>query len=556
MIVFKSSLGMKRRKRGLAAAVAFALVVAACGGDDKATSVTSDAAASGSVTSDAAASGSVTSDAAASGSTEAGNGESGDEGEKSTTLTLTLPQEPESWNYWEVGANALRVPTFYNVQETLVENMPDGTIQPMLAEAWEVSDDGLTVTFTIREAKFHDGTDLDSADVVYSLNKNAESPLGKLSTPYGNVANVEAVDARTVKVSLADPSASFLEEMGNSAGYIVPEGSHESLDLAKEMPGTGPFVFGEYKPDTSLTMTRFEDYWGEKPYFENLNWLFVDDETAALNGLQAGEYDVVVGVLAEGIDRVATFDADPNFQVVFELGGEVSYTFLNVNMPELQDIRVRQAIAYAIDRQPHIDAALAGYGDPTCLMAVPYGVPYNSDYCPYPYDVEKAKALLAEAGASDLVIDFPFVTVAYHPAVMEILVAQLAEVGIKAETRGEDLTTWLDRTWTQGNYEMSQITDSAPISQYGCEGGREPLGKSSTLCIPEFEELLAASDKFVDRDEYLAAMAELTNTFADLAWVIPMFAPKTPQVAKAGLEGIQSVRINNSFDVGNLRWAD
>jgi len=147
-------------------------------------------------------------------------------GEGSTTLTLTLPQEPASWNYWEVGANALRVPTFYNVQETLVENLPDGTIVPMLAEAWEVSEDGLTVTFTIREALFHDGTDLDSADVVYSMNKNAESPLGKLSAVYTNVASVEAVDERTVLVTLNNPSASFIEEMGNSAGYIVPDGAH------------------------------------------------------------------------------------------------------------------------------------------------------------------------------------------------------------------------------------------------------------------------------------------------------------------------------------------
>ena len=476
-------------------------------------------------------------------------------GGRSTTLTLTLPQEPPSWNYWEVGANALRVPTFYNVQETLVENKPDGTIVPMLAESYKTSADGKVFTFTIRKAKFHDGKDLDSADVVYSLNKNAKSPLGKLSAPYGNVASVTAPDARTVVVTLKNPSATFLEEMGNSAGYVVPNGSHEKLDLAKEMPGTGPYVFGEYKPGVSLTMTRFDDYWGNKPYFKDLKWLFVASETAALNGLQAGQYDVVTGVLGEGIDRVKSFESDPKFHVVFELGGEVSYVFLNHNMPELKDIRVRQAIAHSIDRQPHIKAALAGYGDVTCLMAVPYSVKYNSDYCPYPYDPAKAKALLADAGLPKLTIDFPFVTVAYHPTVMEILTSQLAAVGITAKTRGEDLTTWLDRTWTKGNYQMSQITDSAPISQFGCAGGREPLGKSSKLCIPEFEKLLAASDTFIDHDKYIAAMSELTKKFSDLAWVIPMFAPKTPQIARFDIDGVQATRINNSFDVRNLHWS-
>ena len=310
--------------------------------------------------------------------------------ERGTSLTITVPQEPASWNYWKVAANALRVPTFYNVQETLLENLPDGTIIPMLAEAYEVSDDGLTVTFHIREAKFHDGTDLDSADVVYSMNKNAESPTSKLSAVYDNVASIKAPDDRTVVVTLKNPSASFIEEMGMSAGYIVPEDFFENYDPETQMIGTGPYVFGEYKPDTSLTMTRFDDYWGDKPYFTDLTWLFVTDETAALNGLEAGDYDIVAAVVGEGMDRVHSFEENPDFQVAFD-SSEVSYTFLNVNKPELQDIRVRQAIAHAFDRQPYIDAAIAGYGVPTCLMAVPNSVPYNSDYCPYPYDPEKAR---------------------------------------------------------------------------------------------------------------------------------------------------------------------
>jgi len=221
-------------RRTVAAAVSLALIAAACGGDDN------DSTAGGA------------SDTAV--TTAEGAATTVDEGAEGgrTSLTLTLPQEPESWNYWEVGANALRVPTFYNVQETLLENMPDGTIEPMLAEAYEASDDGLTITFTIREAKFHDGTDLDSADVVYSMNKNAESPLGKLSTAYGNVASVVATDPRTVVVTLLNPSASFLEEMGNSAGYVVPEGSHENMDLASEMPGTGPYVFVLHRPHVAV----------------------------------------------------------------------------------------------------------------------------------------------------------------------------------------------------------------------------------------------------------------------------------------------------------------
>ena len=436
-------------RRVLALALSAALVVAACGGDDEDSKPAADTAEESETTAGAA-------------TTEAPSDSepaAAPDSEKSTTLIATLPQEPASWNYWEVAANALRFPTFYNVQETMVEVKPDNTIVPMLAEEWTVSDDGLTYTFTMRAAKFHDGSDLDSADVVYSMETNAKSPTSKLAAPHANVASVTALDERTVEIVLTQPSATFLRELGNSAGYVVPENFLEENDANSVMIGTGPFVFSDYKPDTSLTFTRFEDYWGEKPYFEVIDWRFVDDETAALNGLLAGEYDFVTAVLAEGIERVSTFTEDPEYKVLFETSGEVSYLWLNVNEEPFQDIRVRQAIAHAVNRDEAIEV-YDGYAQTSCLMVVPYAEAYNSDYCPYPYDPEKAKALLAEAGFEDLEIDYPFTTVASHPFTMEVLTQQLGAVGITVKSRGEDLTTWLDKTWTQGNYGMSEIRDS------------------------------------------------------------------------------------------------
>ena len=111
--------------------------------------------------------------------------------------------------------------------------------------------------------KFHDGSDLDAADVVYSMETNATSPLSKLSAPHQNVASVEALDDFTVEIVLTQPSATFLKELGKSAGYVVPENFLEEHDANSEMIGTGPYVFSDYQPGTSLTFTRFEDYWGE-----------------------------------------------------------------------------------------------------------------------------------------------------------------------------------------------------------------------------------------------------------------------------------------------------
>lgn len=522
------------RRRGIAFALVAALAVAACGSSDSASEPAADSATEETTAPEATPS-----------------------GETKTTLTIITPQEPASWNYYEVAANALRVPTFKNVQETVVELNADGTITPYLAESWEVSPDGLTYTFKIRQGvKFHDGSDMDSADVVYSLLANAKSPNSKLSAPHKVVASVEATDQYTVVVKLSQVSSTFLKELGQSAGYVVPENFLTEHDPNKEMIGTGPYVFGEYKPDTSLTMTRFADYWGEQPFFETLDWRFVDDETASLNGILAGEYDLNVAVLAEGLERVKEFKNDPKFKVELQGSTENSYLWLNVNNKAFQDIRVRQAIAYAINR----DEAISVYdGDarPTCLMVIPDSEPYNSDYCPYPYDPAKAKALLKEAGyEKGLEIDYPFPTVASHPFTMEVLTQQLAAVGITVKSRGQDLTTWLDKTWTKGEYGMGEIRDSANILQYGCKGGREPLGKSSSLCIKEFEDKLAKADAYLSYDEHLAAMSDLVKTFADLAWVTAIAAVQVPMVYRADLTGIPTVRVNDGFDLRKARWAN
>ena len=526
------------RRRGFAFALVAALTVAACGGSDTATDTTVE---------------STTEETSAPDTTAVET----PSGETKTTLTIVTPQEPASWNYYEVGANALRVPTFKNVQETLVELNEDGTLTPYLAESWEVSADGLVYTFKIRSGvKFHDGSDLDSADVLYSLLKNAKSPNSKLSAAHLNVASVVAPDASTVVITLKQVSVTFLKELGLSAGYVVPENFLEENDPNSTMIGTGPYVFGKYLPDTSLTMTRFEDYWGEKPFFEVLDWRFIDDETASLNGMLAGEYDLNVAILAEGIERVDTFETDSKFTVTLQGSTENSYMWLNVNDKRFQDIRVRQAIAHAINREEAI-AVYDGDARPTCLMVIPDSEPYNSDYCPYPFDPAKSKELLKAAGfGNGMEIDYPFPTVASHPFTMEILTQQLAAVGITVKSRGEDLTTWLDKTWTKGNYGMGEIRDSAGILQFGCKGGREPLGKSSSLCIKEFEDKLAKADAYLSYKDHLAAMSDLVKTFADLAWVTSIAAVQVPMIYRADLQGIPVVRVNDGFDLRKAHWGN
>lgn len=474
---------------------------------------------------------------------------------RGTSLTMSHPQEPPNWNYWATGASAMSVPTFHNVLEPLVERLGDGSVAPLLAESWTISADGLVYTFKIRTAKFHDGSNLEAADVVYSLLRNKESPQAATKTPLATVTSVEAVDPRTVKLTLSAPSQRLLGELGLAAGVIVPRGIHEKIDLNAKMIGTGPYTFGEYKPDRHLMLNRFEGYWGAKPHFQEVTHRFIPDETAAINALLAGQIDLVGAVVGEGLDRIKSVKANPKFQVVSPKPFEVSYIFLSTRNEALRDLRVRQAIAHAVEREELVAGGQSGFADVTCLMVIPPTEPWNSGYCPYKHDPAKAKALLAEAGKANLSLDFPSLNVAEFPAIKDILVAQLAKVGITLKVRPLDLPTWFERVNTNGEYEISTLTSGAKAEAYVCKGGRQPLGRdNSVVCDEAFDKLILKADTIVNRDEYLKTMTEAMKVMADSAWVIPLHQKFTPTLARADLEGFKGYRYRIEMDLRKLRW--
>jgi peptide/nickel transport system substrate-binding protein len=531
-------------RRLLVLVLTLAMVLAACGGDSGADDTTTTTAASGETTTTAA--GETTTTAAPA-----------EDDPRGTTLTYAYPQEPPNWNYWETGLSAVTAPLLLNVYETLVRMEADGAPVPLLAESWDVSDDGLTVTFNIRQGvTFHDGSELTSADVVYSMNMNAESGIGTASVAYAPVSDIQATDDYTVEVTLEEPSQSFLTRLADRAGIVVPENFFEDNDAGTTVIGTGPYSFGEYRIDQDLVLNRFDGYWGELPYFETVIQRFIPDETAALNALLGGEIDMVASVIGEGMDRVSSLADDPNLTVDLLPGTEVSYWALNTNVEVFQDIRVRQAIQHGHDRQSHIDAATAGTAIPSCTMAVPAGVAWDTDYCPYPYDPDRARELLEEAGATDLILDFPFANVAWHTVMAQIFQAEMAEIGITIELRSQDLATWLDQTNTQSQYEVFQITSGATIDQYGCGRNRQPFGREeAAFCDDTMDAMIAELDSILDRDEYIQAQIEIHEYVADQGWIFATKKPTTPVVYRSDLVGLKQHRLPTiHIDLRGLRW--
>ncbi|HLT98079.1 MAG TPA: ABC transporter substrate-binding protein [Acidimicrobiia bacterium] len=508
--------------------------------------------------SDSAAPDTTASSETTAGPTETTAGDSVTPDDRGTTLTYSYPQEPPNWNYWETGLTAVTAPLLINVLETLVQLEADGSPVPLLAESWEVSDDGMTVTLAIRQGVvFHDGSDLTSADVVYSLNKNAESTVSRASGAFVSVTDISAVDDYTLEITLSAPSQSFLPRLADRAGIIVPENFFEDNDAATTVIGTGPYTFGEYRIDQDLTLHRFADYWGDQPYFETVVQRFIPDETAAINALLAGEIDMVASVIGEGMDRVASLADEEGLTVELIPGTEVSYWALNTNVEAFQDIRIRQAIQYGHNRQSHIDAATAGTATSSCSMAVPAGVPWDTDYCPYPYDPDKARSLLEEAGATDLTFRFPFANVAWHTVMAQIFQAEMADIGINIELESQDLATWLDQTNTQGQFEIFQITSGAALSDYRCGSGRQPFGNEdqAAFCDETMDEMIDNLDSILDYDEYVEAQKELHNYVADQGWIFATKKPNTPVVYRSDLVGLKRHRLPDiHIDLRGLRW--
>ena len=504
----------------------FALLTAACGGDD-----------------DAAEEPAAEEPAA---EEPAADEPAADEPAADEKLTVAAPQEPPNWDYSQSGATAIKTPLLYNVVETLVEKQEDGSVAPMLAESWDVSDDGTVYTFTIREAKFHDGSDLDSADVVASLEYNRAGE-GDIATPFDSVASIEATDARTVVVTLSQPSQAFLNGMATISSAIVAEGTTDQI--AQGPVGTGPFVFVEWKPGVSVDMTRFADYWGDTPFFSAVTWRFIADETASLNSLLAGDIDAISAILGEGIDRVADIDADPNFNIETIAGFEISYLSLNATAPEFQDPRVVQAINHAIDRQPIVDAAFAGLGELTCTFVNPPNEPWASDYCPYEYDPAKSRELLTEAGMLDMVLPFKYLTIAEFPPIQEVVTAQLTEAGFTVELEGRELATYLDEVLGESaDYTFTSLSGPSTIDAWKCPGF------FTLYCDPEFDQLLIDGDAATDIAVTTELRRQAVEMHADAGFLIPIVAKAQVAAVRADLQGVKSFTAGSEFDLGYLSF--
>lgn len=348
---------------------------------------------------------------------------------------------------------AMRVTT--NIYDTLVRMDGHFKAQPCIAESWTVSDDGKEYTFKIKDGiKFHNGDTLTVDDVVFSIERGISCP--KASPSYGKVEGVEKVDDHNVKVIL---KASYSENqiLANLAlpfGPIMSKKYVESVgdeEFGRKPMGTGPYKFVEWVKGEKVVMEANEDYFMGAPSIKKVELVTIADTSAALLNLESGDIDAYCDIQTSDYEL-----AKQNENIKIVEGDALGYEFLQFNTKKapFDNVKVRQAVTYALDKESLLEGINDGIGTKIDTVIQPDGIGYTDKIATYDYNLDKAKELLTEAGYPDgFTCDIHVVSDLYAKYA-QVLQSSLAEIGIKAEIKQEELSAYKVTT-NGGNYDMA-----------------------------------------------------------------------------------------------------
>ena len=414
--------------------------------------------------------------------------------------------------------------------QTLIGIDENGALVPVLATEWTTSADGLTMDLTLREGvTFHDGTPFDAEAVVWNferlLDPNVNVPR---RGPYAPIESVEAVDDLHVRLHLTQPSPYMAGALTQTTAAIISPASVDmegnSYENITHPVGTGPYAFESRTLGERIVVRRFEDYWGEAPYYDEVVFQIVPEATTRESLLLAGQVDMIILPPASDIPAL---DANPAVEVVFGPSDRTIFIAINTTKPPLDDKRVRQALNYAVDKEAIVQGILFGAADVMDSPMAPSLFGYTSIGA-YEYDPERARELLAEAGVEpgELTLDFMSPTGRYvqdFPA-SQAIANYLADVGITANVRTTDWPTYVG-TITQGaesnetqlhllGWAPAYLDASQQMLQFQ-QSQHPPAGLATSFYTnPEVEELIAQANSTVDE----AQRADLYGQAARLIW--------------------------------------
>ncbi|MAQ45654.1 MAG: ABC transporter substrate-binding protein [Confluentimicrobium sp.] len=463
-------------------------------------------------------------------------------------IRLGMVLEPPTLDPTASAAAAVDEVVYANLFEGLTRIGPDGAVLPGLASAWEVSADGLTYRFTLREGvTFHDGTGFDAQDVVFSLNRaRAEDSLNAQKTLFAGIDSVTAEGPTSVAITLTAPDGNLPFNLAWGDAVIV---APETADTNATAPvGTGPFRFVDRVEGDRVELARYDSYWGPAPALARATFRFVSDPNAAYAAMMAGDLDAFPNFPAP--ETLAQFEADPRFNVIVGTTEGETLLAMNNQSGPLAEPKVREAIARALNRADIIDGAMFGYGTPIGSHFAPHHPAYVDLTGLTPYDPDAARALLQVAGTGPLTLRLMLPPPTYARRGGEIIAAQLREVGIETEITNLEWAQWLEQVFKGHDYDLTVISHTEPmdIGIYGREDYY--FGYDS----PEFRRIMTDLAATADPDARAALMGQAQRRIAEdhvNAW---LFQLAKTGVADARLDGLWQNAPTQANDLTAVRW--
>jgi peptide/nickel transport system substrate-binding protein len=401
-------------------------------------------------------------------------------------------------------------------------------VTPALAERWEVPDP-LTYIFHIRHGvKFHNGSTLTSRDVKWTFDSLLESKIRTTkSAAYRYVDHVEAPDAYTIIFRMKEPFSTLLWNLSDGAMGIVPYGT--LTEMTTHPVGSGPFRFVSAEQDKEVVVERNDAYWGDKPRVPRVRFVVVPDTTTRALELRKGSADIASNALTS--DMVQALEKEPNLVVQRAPGTVLGYLAFNLRDPILRDVRVRQALAYAIDRQPMIQYLWRGFAQPAASILPPQSWAYNADVPKYAFDPAKARQILDAAGY------LPVDGVRFHLTmktsteettrlVVAVLQQQLRDVGIALDIRTFEFATFFADV-TSGAYQMYPLrwiggNEDPDIFEYAFHSDKfPPHGANRSFYVnPRLDALIKEGRSETDLNRRKVVYADIQTILAtDLPYI-------------------------------------
>ena len=412
----------------------------------------------------------------------------------------------------------------FNIFEGLVKASPDGSVIPAVASDYELSKDGTTYTFTLREGvTFHNGNPVTAEDVVYSLERCAgsENEGTPLVSAFSNVSSIQAPDGGHVVITLAQPSLEFLNAL---TAPIIPKDSGPTI--AKELVGTGPFRFVSYAPQDSLVMEKYDGYWNQDKAarLDKVTFKIIADTNALVIGLKGETLDMVIH-----LPNTLEAEVKDQFTVYQDTMKLVQALYLNNAVKPFDNELVRQAMYYAIDVEEIIDFVCNGAGVATGTSMYPAK---KDCFMPelaqrYPHDVEKAKQLLAQAGYAggfEMSITVPS-NYAQHMETAEVIIEQLKQVGITATLLPVEWESWVSDVYRGREYESTvcgiaadDMTAREMLVRYMSDNQKNFINFQDEEYDSLLAQAMAATDGGEQLDLYRQAETVLNERAASL-WI-------------------------------------